>query len=410
MAWVVAAWAGWAASATTSRANHVAFVATTGELEVAVRAVAAAPIVGFDTEFIGEATYDPKLCLIQVAAGEGTFIIDPLAGLDLQPFWQALTAPGREIVALAARQEILFCLRYAGRPPETVFDPQIAAGLVGFGYPLSHTNLVQRVLNLKISGGEAYTDWSRRPLAPRQVTYAAADVLYLAALRTSLLEKAAMLKRTAWLRSECAETLGRVISGENEERWRRVSGASGLSRRELAVLRELWRWRDSEARSANLPPRRIMADDLMVLITRRGPSKPADLFSLRGMDRVALRRSGEDIAAAVRAGLSLPEAELPVINRNDDPPQVAPLTQLASILTNALATEHQVDVALLVTTADLQEFIRWRLRGGEGGEPALLAGWQGEILGRPLLDLIEGRTVIRVADAASSTPLRFESR
>lgn len=371
-------------------------------------AVDAAPSVSFDTEFVGEKTYEPELCLIQIATGEDIWIIDPLARINLNPFWQALTAPGREVVALAARQEILFCLRYAGRPPATVYDPQLVAGLVGYSYPLSHTNLVQQVLDVRVGGGETFTDWRKRPLSPQQLEYAADDVRYLAAIRDHLNRRAADLGRSEWVATECARQVERVVNRDGEERWMRVSGAGSLPRRGLAVLREVWQWRDDAARAANVPVRRIMSDDLLIAVAKRSPKTVDDLFALRGFDRGALSRSGPAIVAAVQAGARVPQDQLPSLLRRDDPPQVSVLGQFVSVVANNLAGQHQVAASLLATSADLQDLVRWHLRLPDVERPPVLDGWRGEILGQPLLDLLSGRTAVRVTDAQSPNPLTVE--
>ena len=392
---------------TSSNLRDVVYVDRPQTLSVAVAAVRAAEVVGFDTEFVGESTYEPQLCLIQVASNEHIVVIDPLVDLDLSDFWQALTEPGREVIALAARQELVFCLRYAGRPPERIFDPQIAAGLVGYGYPLSHTNVVQRVLDVRIKGGETFTEWRKRPLTQNQLQYAAEDVRYLLALRQSLLARARELDRELWVDLECAALVRRAVQGQDEERWQRVSGAGRLNRRELAVLREVWAWREATAKAQDAPPRRVLPDDMMMQIVRRSPESAGNLMQLRGTER--LRRTAEAIVAAVAKGLGVPQAELPQSLAHDDPPQVQILGQLASIVANSLAAEHQVDVALLATTADLQGVVRWHL-GLDEERPEVLEGWRGEILGRPLLDLLEGRSTIRVGDTRSKSPLRIEPR
>jgi len=385
------------------------FIDSPQRLADAVQAIEASPVVGFDTEFVGESTYQPQLCLLQVATDDEVFVIDPLARIDLREFWQALTDPGREVVALAARQELLFCLRYAGRLPGAVFDPQLAAGLVGFSYPLSHTNLVQRVLDIRIDGGESFTDWRKRPLSPRQLGYAADDVRFLLEVRRILLDKAAAMDRTDWLQAECDRLAQRVKESDSEDRWWRVSGASGLDRRGLAVLRELWFWRDQSARASDLPPRRVLGDDLMMAVVKRKPRSANDLFALRGFDRPNLRKGGPEMVAAVARGLAVPEKELPDLMRRDDPPQVQVLGQLASILAASLAAENQVDIALLATTADLQEFVRWRLGLTEETPGHLVEGWRGAILGQPMIELLEGKRVIRVVDPHSPKPLHIES-
>lgn len=384
------------------------FVDTPQLLTSAVATLRDAPIIGFDTEFVGEATYEPVLCLLQVATAEAIFIIDPLTRLDLSEFWETLTAPGKELVALAARQELLFCLRYAGRLPGRLFDPQLAAGLVGYSYPLSHTNLVQRALGVRVNGGESFTDWRKRPLSARQLDYAADDVRYLLALREALLTRADELNRLDWVRNECEQLGRRVSESEAEDRWWRVSGAGSMDRRSLAVLREVWRWRDETARARDLPPRRVLGDDLLLAVVKRRPRTTHDLFALRGFERPNLRKSGAAIVAAVERGLTVPESELPELMRRDDPPQVQVLGSLAHILSSNLAAEHQVDPALLATTADIQEFIRWRLGLTERPPRQLSEGWRSTILGGPLTELLDGKRIIRVADANSPRPLRIE--
>jgi ribonuclease D len=384
------------------------YVGDDHQLGRTVEAIRGESLIAFDTEFVGEATYEPQLCLLQVATGAGVWIVDPLSDIDLSDFWAALTEAGREVVAVAARQEILFCLRYAKRPPAKLFDPQLAAGLLGLGYPLSHTNLVFKVLNVRLEAGETFTDWRRRPLSPAQLDYAASDVRHLLAIRERLVSLAAKMKREDWIGGECAALVARAIQREAEDGWTRLGGIVRLKPREQAAVRALWYWRDGVARAANLPPRRILGDELLLQIAKRMPRNVSNLFALRGFDRPALRREGEQIVAAVRAALELPDGQLPSLQRRDDAPQLQILGQLCSVVANNLAARHQVDPALLATTADLQELVRWHLAAGTGVRPMILDGWRGDILGKPLLDLLEGKSVVRVADARLASPLRVD--
>jgi len=385
-----------------------AYVDKEREVVAVVEAIRRALLVGLDTEFVGESTYEPQLCLLQVATDERIWIVDPLGGANLSDFWAALTEPGREVIAVAARQEIAFCLRYAGRAPANLFDPQLAAGLVGLGYPLSHTNLVLKVLDVRIRAGETFTDWRRRPLSPAQLEYAASDVRHLLAIHNRLMSLAEAMKRTRWVRGECAALVARMVQRESEEGWTRLGAVAGLKPRDQATARELWRWRDGVARAANLPPRRILGDDLLIQVVKRRPRNVAELVALRGFDRPALRRESEQIVGAVRRARELPENELPNLRRRDDPPQVQILGQLAAVVTNNLAVRHQIDPALLATTADLQDLVRWHLSRGEQARPGILDGWRGEILGGPLLDLLEGKSSVRVADAQAPSPLEIK--
>ena len=388
--------------------TDVVFVEDKRGLAAAVQAIGQAPVVGFDTEFVGESTYEPQLCLLQVSTPERILLIDPLSRIDLREFWLMLTAPGREVVSFCAREELLFCLRYAARLPGSLFDPQVAAGLVGFGYPLSHTDFVRRVLNIDLEPSEAYTGWQRRPLSGQQLRYAAADVRHLLAAHRALIDRAERMGRLGWIKSECERLVELVTESQREERWWRLPGISRLDGRTLAVLRELWRWRENRARAANLPPRRVMADALLVQIARRSPRDIGGLVALRGMNRGHLRNAGAEIIAAVRAGLSVPEEKLPALVaavRHDDPPQVAILVQLLTIFVKTIAFELQVDASLLAATSDLQEVVRWHLGSVDDGPPQVLTGWRGEILEPVLVELLEGKRSVRVGDVTSPSPI-----
>jgi ribonuclease D len=383
-------------------------VASAADLTALLEAVRGSEAVAIDTEFIPEKSYSPRLCLIQIATKEGIWIVDPLAVPELGDFWQALTEPPRELVAVGARQEIVFCIEFAGRPPAKMIDLQPSAGLVGFGYPLSHVKLIHKVLGVHLRGGETFTDWTRRPLAARQLRYAADDVRHLLPARDRIMSEAQRLGRVDWIEAECRKGLGRIAAEDREESWRRVSGSSGLDARGAAVVREIWRWRDRKARETNRPARWVLPDHLVVGIAQRRPVKLEDLEALRGMERVS-RRAGPELIAAVERGLALPEAELPPVVRRSDPPQVAALAQLLSAVSQMLAAQHRIEPSLLATTADLQELVRWRLGLlAPDSRPALLEGWREAILGKPLLDVMDGRRSVRVADVTSRNPLALD--
>jgi ribonuclease D len=388
--------------------EHPLYVRHSGQLAEALQDLERSPRAAFDTEFVGEGTYEPVLCLIQIATDDGLWIIDPLERLDLTPFWKAITAPERELVVLAAREEIRFCLRYAGRPPAHLTDVQIAAGLVGHGYPLSHTNMVRKLLNVRVQAGETFTDWRKRPLSEKQLEYAADDVRHLLGIRDLLHREAAELDREPWIAGECEAYVHKVCRALEDERWSRLPGSASLSRRELAVLREVWRRREEEAQRHNQPPRRILRDELLVEIAKRKPHSVPDLQALRGMDRGGMRDLGPRIVEAVARGLALPEADLPTSLRREDPPQLTVLGQILAVVSNGLAAGNRVDPQLLATTSDLQDVVRWELGRRKGEEPAVLQGWRGEILREALTSILEGRRGLRVGDLCSANPLVLE--
>ncbi len=381
------------------------YIDSAPKFESLLRQLSSHTVIGLDTEFISEGRYEPELCLVQLSTAAEIFIVDPMVLTDLRPMWELLALPDREIVTVAARQEIKFCAKGAGAAPACVLDLQIAAGLLGFGYPLSHTNLCLRILNARVNGGESFTDWRKRPLRPVQLEYAADDVRYLLPMREKILARAQKLDRTNWIRGEC-DHLVKVVMRE-DERWK-ISGSARLSRRQLAVLREVWRWRDGQARALNVPAARVLGDSMLIEVARRAPATVEDLFSIRGLDSRLLRKAEQDVVDAVALARSIPESDLPCNERRDDPPQVAVLTKLLSVAASNLAAETDVDTALLATTSDLQEIVRWFLDQEGTSCPDALQGWRGEILQESLIGFLSGKKVVRVGNVRRPNPLVFE--
>ncbi|MBY0456021.1 MAG: ribonuclease D, partial [Gemmataceae bacterium] len=200
--------------------------------------LADAPLVGFDTEFVGEDAYRPELCLIQVSTAEALFVIDPFECGSLEEFWSLLHDPRRTVVVHAGREDVRMCYFQSGRPPGDVFDVQIAAGLVGMTYPIGYAGLVHDLLRQRMQKGETLTDWRQRPLTPAQVRYAYDDVRFLLPAHRKLTERLQRYRRTAWAREEFASFV-RKATGEDgtQERWRKVKGIGALDRRGLAVVR-----------------------------------------------------------------------------------------------------------------------------------------------------------------------------
>src|SRR5947209_2205821 len=160
---------------------------------------------GFDTEFIGEDTFHPRLCLVQVATAERLFVIDPLAAGPLDRFWELVADPARVVVVHAGREEIRMCQHGCGRPPGNLFDLQIAAGLVGIGYPMGHAALIWHLLKVQLSKAETLTDWAQRPLTAQQLRYGYDDVRYLLPLWRQLTKRLDKLDRAEWAAEERSE-------------------------------------------------------------------------------------------------------------------------------------------------------------------------------------------------------------
>ena len=370
--------------------------------------IAAQSVIAFDTEFVSEDTYRPKLCLIQVAAGDHLAIIDPIAFPETEPFWELLTEPGRTVIAHAAREESRFCYRFTGKPIAGLFDTQLAAGFVGMEYPASLATLVQRLVNKTLPKGETRTDWGRRPLSKDQILYALSDVHDLVELYDQLASMVDKLLRRAWLDEETENFQQKVIDGETRENWRRVSGSSGLKPRQLETVRRLWLWREERARQLDRLPRRVLRDDLMVELARRGTTNVQKMRNIRGMERRGLIDQYDEIAASIQAALDTPEEDLPRRPRGTRRVVSPMLSQFLSTAIACISRQHKLAPPIVGNADDVRELLGYELdRRQHDPTPALLKGWRGEIVGKTFRRLLHGEVAIRIADVRETQPLEF---
>ena len=391
--------------------SHVNVI-TDRELQQYTKRLAARPWIAFDTEFVSERSYRPVLCLVQVATDDGLALIDSLAVDDMTPFWRAVAEPGHETLVHAGRSELEFCLRAVGRRPAGWFDVQIAAGLVGIEYPAGLRTLASKTLGKTPKMDETRTDWRRRPLTGRQIDYALDDVRYLPAIRDAIHSRLDALGRLAWLEEEMATWQDEAERALSQERWRRVSGNSRLDRKSLAVLRELWRWRESEAERRDCPPRRVLRDDLLIELAKRKTAELKRIRAVRGLDRGDLKRLLPAIAQRIEQALSLPEPEWPAAPAfHEKEPQIAVLGQFLYSALGSICRQADLAPGLVGTPSDVRQLIAYRTGHASNEQPPRLArGWRAEVVGSLFDDLLSGRKSIRIGDPASEHPLLFESR
>lgn len=363
----------------------------------------------FDTEFVSEDTFEPELCLLQVATDERLTGIDPQAVPDLGPFWDVFLDPEVEVIMHAAGEDLRIARQQTGRVPEWIYDVQVAAAFVGLGYSLSLSNLVGQVLGVNIVGGETRTDWRKRPLSQAQWDYALEDVRYLRDVADELENRLVKLDRWEWFREEMRQILGEIRNQDPAGRWRRLSGLNSLSRRGLEVARRLWQWRMDDARSANRPLRQLLRDDLLVAIAKRAPKNRQELEALRDFNRPALIKRADAILEIIRGASAVPPEELPEHSeRPDDGPGMAMVSSLLSAALAHRCAKARISVALVGTTQDLRELIRWHLEGRPTERrPLLASGWRAEVCGDSLLGVLDGTVALRVSDVRSDVPVEL---
>lgn len=363
------------------------FIATTEELAELVDQLRTEPRYALDTEFHRERTYFPHPALVQIAWPTGLVLIDPLS-VDLMPLAEVLQGPGLAVLH-AAQQDLDVLHRACGCVPAQLFDTQLAAGFLGHSTP-SLTNLLLGELGLKVPKADRLTDWLHRPLTEDQMEYAASDVAHLLELQDVLTAKLDTLGRVQWAADECEELRVRPVGPPDPDTaWLRLKDHRTLRGPARAVAKEVAGWRERRAAQLDQPTRFVLADLAILAIAQRPPKTVEELRKVRGLDdRLARGDLGDQLLAAVRAGLAADPASVTLPAGDDLDRHLRPAVTLVSAWLSQLARDRKLDTALLGTRADLVALLR-------GDADARLAqGWRAEMVGDGIRRLIDGKAAL----------------
>ncbi|MEM8598410.1 MAG: HRDC domain-containing protein [Bacteroidota bacterium] len=385
---------------------------TPDALAALVDRMLAAEAVAIDTEFVWDRTYYPRLGLIQIGLGRGdTYLLDAPA-LDLAPLGRVLADLSVTVVLHDAVQDLTILHRATGGLPVNVFDTQRIAGLVGLTATASLTDLVEDLVGVEMPATQARTDWLRRPLSPKQQTYALADVEYLLDVKDRLEELVVAKGRQAIADEERATYDDPALYTEEtpEEVADRLSfkGQGRLRPRQRVTLDALAAWREEEARYQDTPRRRVVSDDALVQIAQRNPRR-SNLLGVRALDDRDRDRYGDALREAVEYAHSLPDDALPPPTppHRDDPAERSQ-AYLLNALVVGRGTAEDLDPILLTTKSGIGALVE----AGPDADPAdypVLQGWRREIVGADLLRVLRGEAAVQLdANGLPSRCIRAE--
>ena len=293
----------------------IRLVETQADLERLMVELGREPLLAVDTEAASFHRYRDRVYLLQLSSRDTTAVVDPL-GVDLTPFGAMLADPGVEVVFHDADYDLRLLDREFGFRATRLFDTRVAAQLLnepGVGLAA----LLEKYLGVKLDKRFQRADWSARPLSAGMLDYAAADTRNLLELRDILLRRLVELDRLAWAEEEFLLLEGVRWSApeDGEPAWLRMKGAKALRGRALAVLREVFEWRDATAKKADRASFRIINNEPMLAIAKAPPTTLAELRAIPGVGHDLVERRGRELLAAVQRALDVPERDLPRIER-----------------------------------------------------------------------------------------------
>jgi ribonuclease D len=374
-----------------------------GLIELAAR-IEGAGTVAVDTEFHNERSYAARLMVVQLVVGDDVVLVDPLSVADLSALTAALA--GATVVGHALGSDLRIFADRFGALPASAFDTQLAAAFLGYGISISLADLVHDLVGIRLRKAHTVSDWSRRPLAPAQIEYLVDDVIHLLPMRDALAGRLRARGRDGWFEEESRALVDPQRYRNDPERlYLRIPGAQRMNRRELAILRELAVLRDELARVRDVPLKFIIPDDVMPALVHLRPKSLEDLTQLRRLDAGIRRAFGERILAAVAAGLSLDEHELPTRPSRPRGRDREAIAAALSVLVSGIADEHDLPASLIAPRAALDRIARELPATTEGIAAELDGGhWRAELVAAPIHDLLCGKTALAVHGAADGNP------
>ena len=335
--------------------------------------------LGVDTEFMRERTYFAQLCLLQIATPEEIYCVDPLTEAGKLSFWRALLA--RDWVVHSARQDIEVVSQTAGAMPASLFDTQVAAGLLGFPAQMGYAGLVKELFDIDMAKSHTRADWTKRPLRNEYLHYAAEDVEYLLPLYDDLTERLERQGRLEWAREDSRALLDpRLYEINGEQAIDRLKGARNFRGRRRTAAARLAAWREAEAVRRDRPRQWIARDNVLLEIAYRLPSSLQQLAELDGMPPKLVSRVGERLLEAVAASAG---------DENDYRPPSPPSEAQKGLLKEMQATVSRSAKELGLaaeTVASKRELSAIIISGNR--ESRVFSGWREDVIGRELRQLL----------------------
>ncbi|MGB0934623.1 MAG: ribonuclease D [Alphaproteobacteria bacterium] len=349
----------------------------------------AAGFVTIDTEFVRRDTYYPILSLIQIAGSQTNAIIDPLAeGIDISPLKGLLQDSNIIKVFHAARQDIEIILHYLDCIPTPLFDTQVAAMALGHGDSVGYNTLVKSYLNVELDKSQRFTDWNRRPLSDKQLSYALHDVTYLREVYSHIAGDLKRLQRGHWTMEEM-----QILQNEETYRldpmqtWRKIRVRNN-NPRFLARVQELAAFRENYAKEQNVPRTRVLSDAQILELAAENPKNCAGIAKVRSMKKALCVDSPDNpILLSLSAANDRPIEHCPQSKKR--PKKVsadADLVAMLKLWLTHVSQKHQLAAKLISSTDDIEQIAAL----GETDVPAL-KGWRREVFGKMALDIRNGK-------------------
>ena len=345
----------------------------------------------YDTEFIGEETFHPRICLVQIATAERLVLIDPVKVPDLGPIFEMVADPEIETLVHDGAQDLEPVRRLLDRDPGGIIDTQVCAAFLDMPWPSSLAKLIDRFAGHRLAKGHTFTDWDARPLTDRQIRYAADDVRFLPLAWSRMRPALESAGRFEWAMRECDESRRRHVGRfDVEKQVRRIVRGSRVKARTSTVLFGLVELRHEIARELDLPHRVAISDEGLNELAKTQPADAAAVGACRNIGKRTASEFGERIAAQIKSALEGPTR---VLTGNKTRDETAEDRMRIDALWSALSLRSLADgiaPSILTSRADLGSWYLARMAGESDKELFAQESWRHDAAGAWLESFIAG--------------------
>jgi ribonuclease D len=326
------------------------YIDSEDKLKTACRSLAKERRIAVDLEADSLYHFQEKVCLIQMAANGSNFVVDPLAIPDLSPLAPLFADGNIQKIFHGADYDIRSLYRDFGIEINNLFDTELASRFLG----VASTGLdavVHDHLGISLDKKYQKKDWSKRPLPPEMIDYAAGDVMYLLPISTNLFEALEQKHRIEWVLEECEILSGvRPASNNSQPLFLRIKGAGRLSPRALAALENILVLRQEIAQKKDRPLFKVFSNRTALALAAAGPGSLSALKGADVLSRHQIDMYGKRIVTCIQKSLKMPEGSLPSYPKHRNPrpsADVSPRIKAIQEWRNARAEALGMDPGLI---------------------------------------------------------------
>lgn len=366
------------------------FIDNDQELQKAIKIIQSEKVIYLDTEFVRDFDYIPKIGLIQIGTKEQIFLFDSIK-CNVKPIINILINPNILKIMHSATQDCDVFYKNFEIIPKPIFDTQIAASILGIGDNISYQKLVKRYTNITLEKETKLTNWSKRPLNHKQLSYAANDVKHLDILKTRLTEKLEKKNRYELFEEETNNLYENTLFNNNPlNAWTKISSSNKVPYY-LNHLKYYAALREQKCKQLNKIKRVVISDELLIELAKLQPQSTEDIKQHRLLVNKLDKKLWPELIQISNQIKSNKETEIQgskkfLLNSNQEI-----IFNFLKLILNYFSSQSSIAARILATSDELKQYIK-------EGDARFMHGIRYDIFGIHAQKLMEGKLRFSIKD------------